>query len=151
MARMESKKKSKKQITVILGCVIRNNKILLNLRSEKKLKDAHLRWELPGGKIEFNESVDEALVREIKEETGIEVKVIKLLPISQTVYWEYSWGTQQTLLFCYLCKFINKKEFKKDHHVEKSEWVPIAKIEKLDLLPGAKEFINETLKLMDIV
>ncbi len=39
-----------------------------------------LKWELPGGKVELNETPEECLIREIKEELNIEIKIIRELP-----------------------------------------------------------------------
>lgn len=62
------------------GAVILNdqNKILLK-------KDPNRGWELPGGHVENNESLKEAAVREIKEETGIIIEITKFCGISHEV------------------------------------------------------------------
>ncbi|NTU46963.1 NUDIX domain-containing protein [Candidatus Roizmanbacteria bacterium] len=85
-----------KQITVIVGCLIHEGKVLLIQRNEKECPEAHLKWELPGGKIDFGETPEEALVREFLEETGRLVRVVNLLPEVRTIYWDYEWGRQQT-------------------------------------------------------
>ena len=45
-----------------------------------------LKWEFPGGKIEANETPEACLIREIKEELNISVKIIKGLPTNIHVY-----------------------------------------------------------------
>jgi len=45
-----------------------------------------LKWELPGGKIEPNETPEECLVREIKEELDIEIEILKKLPSNTHTY-----------------------------------------------------------------
>lgn len=52
-------------------------------------------WEIPGGKIEPNESAEQAALREIKEELGVEVKIIKHAGLKEftedNVRLNYSW------------------------------------------------------------
>jgi 8-oxo-dGTP diphosphatase len=134
--------KKTKQITVFSGCVIKGDKVLMVLRNEPECPEAHLKWEFPGGKVDFEETPEESVAREIFEETGVEVKVKELLPWVGTSYWEYEWGTQQTLCFVYVCEYISQKKVKKDHHVEKIEWVKIVDVKKLPSLPGTYEVID---------
>lgn len=51
-----------------------DNKILLIKRSTKVFRGY---WALPGGKVETGETVEEAVVREVREETGLKVKIMK--------------------------------------------------------------------------
>jgi 8-oxo-dGTP diphosphatase len=46
-------------------------------------------WELPGGKLEGNESPQQALQRELREELGIEVAVEAVFDV---IYHRYDWG-----------------------------------------------------------
>ena len=56
-------------IPVSSGLIIQNNKVLIGLRSEKD--NGGGLWEFPGGKIEINESSEEAVIRELNEELDI--------------------------------------------------------------------------------
>lgn len=51
-----------------------NGKILLVRRSTPPFKDY---WALPGGKVDAGETVEQAVVREVKEETGLDVEIMK--------------------------------------------------------------------------
>src|SRR5215831_13533902 len=64
-------------IDVAAGLVFRDGKLLITLRHD----DTHLGglWEFPGGKREPNETFEECLVRELREELGIEVEVAELV------------------------------------------------------------------------
>ena len=60
-------------IDVAAGLVFHQGKLLI---TQRRLKD-HLGgfWEFPGGKVESGETFERCLIRELKEELGIEVKV----------------------------------------------------------------------------
>ena len=135
-------KQTIKQLTVFLGFLLKDGKILLNLRNDNKLPEAHLKWELPGGKCEWNETPQMAIKREFLEETGIHVNVKELFPYVQTNFWKYAWGIQQTFCFIFLCEYISEIERPFDPNVETVEWFNLDEIQGLETLPGVKEIID---------
>ncbi len=62
----------KKVNVVVKGIIENDNKILLIKRSENDPVGPNT-WEFVGGKVEFHENMEEALNREIYEETGIKI------------------------------------------------------------------------------
>jgi len=52
-----------------------DGRILLQQRSDNGL------WGLPGGSVEIGESVQDAIVREVREETGLSVEVVRLIGV----------------------------------------------------------------------
>ena len=57
-------------------------------------------WNLPGGGMEIGETVDEALCREVLEETGLEVRVERLVGV-------YSKPQKQEVVLTFLCHVID--------------------------------------------
>lgn len=59
----------------VTGILIEDNKILL---VKQKVSDKR-NWSLPGGKLEQGETIEQGIIREMKEETGFDVEIIRLL------------------------------------------------------------------------
>lgn len=67
-----------------VGAVIQNkeNKILLVLR--KKAPEAGC-WSLPGGKVDYMETIENAIIREIKEELGVDIEITRLVCVTNHI------------------------------------------------------------------
>jgi 8-oxo-dGTP diphosphatase len=65
-------------VPVVCAVIERNGHVLVAQRPPHKLLP--LKWEFPGGKVEPGESPAAAIVREIREELGCEVRVTRALP-----------------------------------------------------------------------
>lgn len=63
---------------VVAGAVVRAGRLLAARRSAPP--DLAGRWELPGGKVEPGESPERALVRELREELGVEARATERVP-----------------------------------------------------------------------
>ena len=60
------------------GVVIKQGRILLITRKNEPYKGKHA---LPGGFVEYGETVEEACIREVEEETGLKVKIKGLIGV----------------------------------------------------------------------
>ena len=72
---------NKKKIIYVSACVIidANDKILISSREHKNNFSKY--WEFPGGKIEINETPEECIIRELKEELNIDASKNCIAPI----------------------------------------------------------------------
>jgi 8-oxo-dGTP diphosphatase len=133
----------KKSIIVVLG-IIKNKQgeVLLSLRNDPKFPEAHLKWDLIGGKNEMGESLEETLIREVEEETGLEIEIEKLLPKSICKNWELPNYFQHTLLFCYVCNVAAGQLQNREEKIKELRWVRKENIFELDLLFSAKEYLE---------
>ena len=101
-----------KEVTAAI--IINDGKILIAQRAEdQKLAG---KWEFPGGKVEFGETPEECLKREIKEELGIKIEVDKFF--AESIY-QYNIGTIK--LLAYKARWIDG-EYKLTAHTQ-IKWV----------------------------
>lgn len=70
--------------------ILKRGKILLGRRNENPEKASSLlhgerSWTMPGGKLHFQEKLKEGIAREVSEETGMRVKNLKLISVSNNI------------------------------------------------------------------
>lgn len=82
-----------REIHVAVGAIFRNGKVLIARRPEHVHQGGLL--EFPGGKVEPGESVRQALVREIREETGLRIDPGALEPLIEV---RHDYGDKQVFL-----------------------------------------------------
>lgn len=130
-----------KQILVALGLVEHNGKFLM-LRRVSPRPEWHHKWNVPGGKVCPGESVEDAVRREIMEESGIPVGALQPLGI-YTHHWSLPEHTQQTFLALYhttaLHNVVTLQQEENDAHC----WVNLDEFYTMDdLLDGSVEMIR---------
>ncbi|MSQ23463.1 MAG: NUDIX hydrolase [Chloroflexi bacterium] len=83
------------------------------------------RWGLPKGAVETAESIDQTALREVKEETGLDVRIVEPLP--EISYWFFASGARhrKTVHF-YLLESIGGDTADHDWEHDKVEWLPAA-------------------------
>ena len=111
-------------------------KVLISLRPENKILPNF--WEFPGGKVKINESPDDAIVREIKEELSLNIDKKSLKPISFNTY---TYDQFHAIIFFYICRNWNGSPLSKKNH--QIIWTEIDKLKRYKFLPGSNKFILE--------
>ena len=104
-------------------------------RGYGEMKDG---WEFPGGKMEYGESPEEALKREIWEELETMIFVERLV---QTVEWDYP--AFHLTMHCFWCHIESGSLKLKEH--EAAKWLTKDQLDDVDWLP-ADRIVVETIK-----
>ncbi|MEK4860765.1 (deoxy)nucleoside triphosphate pyrophosphohydrolase [Staphylococcus sp. FSL W8-0774] len=116
----------KKVINVVGAIIFSDNKILCAQRSEKM--SLPLMWEFPGGKVEKNESEEEALIREIQEEMKCDISINEKLT---TTEYEYDFGIVNLTTF--KCQLNQDVPTLTEH--KEIKWLPINQLNSLTWAP----------------
>lgn len=105
--------------------IIRNeeNEVLVVQRGEKT--DHLFKWEFPGGKLKDNETEEECIIREIKEELSIDIVICKRMPDT-----EYDYGNKQIRLIPFICDTLDDLPFLSEHIAFK--WLNPANLKNVD-------------------
>ena len=113
----------------VVAAVIKdeNEKILITQRNLKKAQGGL--WEFPGGKIEPNETRENAIVREIKEELDIDIEVKSYL--SEKVF---NYPEKDINLIALECKKINGEIRLLEH--EDYKWVSKNELDNFEFAPA---------------
>lgn len=149
----------KKKIVVgVLGLPVRKDgKILLTKRHAPGRKDWHNKWQLAGGGLDYGETTEECLRREVWEELHVKVKkILHSNPIVKTSIW-YS-DEEQTkmdahiLLIGYLIDIGDQEpDLTKDPDWETSDcaWFTQEEAMQLDMLPLTDDFVEAAYTIID--
>ncbi len=94
---------------------------------KEKLESGKEYWIVPGGKVEFGETIEQAALREIAEETGLNINLTGFIGYDEAIVTKYDY---HTVIFFYHGEPIDKKEI---------------------VLPNVKYFSLEEIKNLELV
>lgn len=120
---------------VVAGILERDGKVLV---CRRRADQAHpLKWEFPGGKIEGEESPEAALIRELREELGIECQAGEEITRYE---FAYPWKKPILLIFLRVAGWSGEIENKIFESVAWEEW---GRLKDYEFLEGDAPFLEE--------
>lgn len=122
-----------KTIKVVAAIILHEGRVFATQRGYGEFKDG---WEFPGGKVEDGESLENALIREIREELDTEIEVGELL---DTV--EYDYPQFHLSMACFLCTIKSGNLVLKEH--EAAKWLDSHTLDSVEWLPADQGLIGK--------
>lgn len=129
-------------IEVTAAIIEKDGKIMLARRQEGQHMAGY--WEFPGGKIEQGEQAETCLIRELREELSIEVKIEAF--VSDT---EYQYPEKHVRLICYRVSIIKGQPLLNAH--DKIVWVRPQEVLHYNLAPADIPIIQNYLQQIEML
>lgn len=121
---------------VVVGAVVVEQGSLLLVR--RRNPPSAGRWSVPAGRVEWGETLAEAVVREVAEETGLEVLCGALLGWTESIDDDH-----HHLIFDFVAEVLDADPPRAGDDAAEARWVPLGDVAELDLADGLAEFLHE--------
>ncbi len=127
-----------KNINVVAAIIREGDQILATQRGTGEFAGG---WEFPGGKIELDETSEEAIIREIKEELGVEIRVDDYV---YTV--EYDYPNFHLHMECYFATIV-KGELRLTEH-SAAKWLTRDTLHSVEWLPADIDLVQRLQEIL---
>ena len=131
------KEKTLKAGAIILSAI---NKDSVALLYRSKLND----WSFPKGHVEVGENAHQAMIREIHEETGLDVDFVKNLPDLEYI----TSADEDVFMKMFLVSSLDDSKVKIEHENDKIEWVPFENVVGKLSYDNLKEYFGNVLPMI---
>jgi 8-oxo-dGTP diphosphatase len=134
-----SKQYPKKPIVGVGAIILDKDRILLEKRKNSPSKG---KWSVPGGLVDLGETTEEAVIREVKEETGLEVYDPRLVDVVSYI----SLGEKGAVMYHYVIidYLVTSKggKPKAASDADDLKWVSFCEVEEYDLTDSFRRFFQ---------
>lgn len=135
--------KQKKFPKIVIGAIIYDDEGKIFLAKSHKWPD---RWVVPGGHLDWGETLIDSVKREVKEETGLDVEDIKAVGIQESIFSQESHDPKHMIFLDYSCRAVNK-DVKLNDELQEYIWIkPEDALEKLKTVLSTRVFIERFIK-----
>ena len=131
-----SREYPRRPIVTAVGCVFRGDRMLLIKRGQEPSKG---RWSVPGGAIELGEKIYDAVQREVREECGIEIEVVRVVNVADSIVPDESGRVWFHYVPVYVLARYVRGEAQADSDALDVRWVVREELDALDMNPTVHE------------
>ena len=129
----------------VSAAIFRDGKVLLTRRARSPAKGF---YSLPGGRVEFGESLHQALAREIDEETGLDIEIVGLAGWREVL--PAAAGAGHYLIMSFAARWVAREPVLNDE-LDDYRWIApeaLAGLGELKLTGGLEEIIQSAHRLI---
>jgi 8-oxo-dGTP diphosphatase len=119
--------------------VISEGKILLEKRKNEPGKG---KWSIPGGLVDLGESPEQAVIREVKEETCLEVDAPRHIDVVSDVSLDENGKIKYHFVIIDYLVTLRRGEVKAASDADALKWVPFSEVEAFDLTRSFRAFFR---------
>jgi ADP-ribose pyrophosphatase YjhB (NUDIX family)/phosphoglycolate phosphatase-like HAD superfamily hydrolase len=143
ISRVIKSQSTKSKPVVTVGALIFDNQNRVLLVQTYKWSNL---WGIPGGKIKYGEPSEDALRREIKEETGLDVCSIKFVMTQDCIHSDEFYRDEHFILLNYTCISNDSQNVKLNEEAHNYTWVSLEDALKMHLNLPTRRLIDEVIK-----
>ncbi len=126
--------------------IICNGKILLEKRKSEPGKG---KWSIPGGLVELGESAEQTVIREVKEETNLEVEEPKLVDVVNSVTLDKDGEIKYHFVIVDYFVKLKGGTLKAADDAAELRWVTFDKVKKYDLTKSFRDFFKRNRQMLE--
>ncbi len=142
----ESRRYPNRPVVGVGGVMIDEGKVLLVRRGTEPLRG---HWSIPGGAVETGERLEEAVCREVLEETGLTVEPLFLVAVFQRLMPDQSGSTEyHYVLVDYVCRVLSGNPLPGDD-ADEVGWFALDEAETMLMTPGTFDVVAGALVAYD--
>lgn len=141
-------------IVVPIALIVKDKKVLMARRNDPHRPQFHKKWEFSGGRMDIGETLEENLLREVREEIGYDVSIVKRLNYIGLNYQKGEAWSYQVYLMPFVCRVTGGTGKHRDAEVIETAWFDPDDVLRQDLmenngsiyqgfLPELREIIKE--------
>jgi 8-oxo-dGTP diphosphatase len=129
-----------KTIVLGVGAVVWNERheVLLIRRSKPPRQN---KWSLPGGKVEFGETLRAAVTREVREETGLAIEIVGLIDVAELVLDRAAGAEDKHYVLVDFCARVRPGDVVAGSDAAEARWFSVAEIDTLSLWNETRRII----------
>ena len=127
------------------GVVLDGERVLLVRRGQAPSVG---RWSIPGGLVSLGESLEDAVVREIEEESGLRVRVVGLCGVIDRVIRGDDGAVRYHYVIVDYVSLVDGGELRAGSDAAEARWVPVDQVTTYDVTDGVADMVHRAVRLL---
>ncbi len=138
----DSRRRPARPVLGVGAIVVESGRVLLVERGREPLKGS---WSLPGGAVETGERLEEAIRREVREETGLDVEPVRMVEVFERIMPDAEGKTEyHYVLIDDLCRGTGGALLAASD-AARARWTPCEELTEMRMTPGTLDVIRKAM------